>query len=231
MEFKHGVNVFTVEDDKVGSIEQVVVDPRTKEITHVIVRQGVLFTEDKVLPIEMIAAATEERVTLKAEVEDWETIPKFEETHYVRAVAAVGSPVASPGLQVSAAWPLYYLPANEPGKELLPHWNETPNPGYASQTSRNVPEDAVVLEKNATVISADDEHVGDVAEVFSNQETDRITHLVISRGLLFKEERLIPVSWIDKVEEEKIYLAVESSVLDRLHPYDGSSHRAEAGSR
>lgn len=232
MEFKHGVDVFTAVGDKVGSIEQVVVDPRTKEVTHVIVQQGFLFTEDKVLPINLIAEATDERVTLKTGVEDLEAMPKFEETHYVRAVPASDEPAFPPGPKMRAAWPFYYLPPNEPGKQLIPHWTEAPSPGYTRQTTRSVPEDAVVLEKNAAIVSADDDHVGDVAEVFTNAETDRITHLLISRGLLFKEERLVPVSWIDKVEEGTIHLAVESSVLNRLQPYlaDRLGEGAEAGS-
>jgi len=52
MQFKAGVGVFTAEGDRVGSIEQVIVDPRTKEVSHVIVRQGFLSAEDKIVPID-----------------------------------------------------------------------------------------------------------------------------------------------------------------------------------
>lgn len=222
MDFKHGVNVLTAEGDKVGSIEQVVVDPRTEEVTHVIVKQGFFFTEDKVLPTDLIATATDEQVTLKEGVEDLETMPKFEETEYIEAVVPSDvAPPAAAALQTQAAWPLYYLPPDEPGKRLIPRWFEIQKPKYVRRTERNVLEGAVVLEENAKVMSADHEHVGDVAEVFTNAEDDRISHVLISRGLLFKQERCVPVSWIDRVGEETIHLAVESSLLKRLPPYCG----------
>lgn len=219
MEFQNGVNVFTAEGDKVGSIERVVVDPRMKEITHVIVKQGFLFTEDKVLPIDLIATATDEQVTLKEDVNDLEAMPEFEETQYVTASVPGDAPPSSSVAATRFAWPMYYLPPNEPGKQLIPHWNEARSPRYVSQTNRNVPEDAVTLEDNAKVISADGDHVGNVAKVFTNAENDCITHLLVSRGILFKEERLIPVEWIDKVGEGTLNLAVESALLNRLQPY------------
>jgi len=232
MEFKHGVNVFTAEGDKVGSIEQVVVDPRTKEVTHVIVKQGFLFTEDKVLPTDLIATATGEQVTLNEDVEDLEAMPKFEETEYVEAAAPLDVPPPSSTAASRFAWPMYYLPPNKPGKELIPRRSDIKEPRYIRQTERNVPKGSVVLEENAEVISADDKYVGDVQEVFTNAEDDRITHLLVSRGLLFKEERCVPAAWIDKVREGTIHLAVESSVLKKLQPYladnQGESAAAES---
>jgi uncharacterized protein YrrD len=216
MEFKKGVGVFTAKGDQVGTIEQVVVDPRTKEVCCVIVQQGFLFTEDKVLPIDLIAEATDERVTLKEDVGDLEAMPKFEEDHYVRAM-----PATEPSREsvMGQAWPLYYLPPNKPSDELVVPALAVEGPRYVRQSERNVPEGDVVLEEGVKVFSADGERVGDVAEVFVDEESDRITHLLISRGLLFKEERLVPVSWIDKVWEGEVYLAVESSLLGELHPY------------
>lgn len=232
MEFKNGVNVFTAEGDKVGSIERVVVDPRMKEITHVIVKQGFLFTEDKVLPIDLIATATDEQVTLKENVNDLEAMPEFEETQYVTASGSEDAPLPSPMASTQVAWPMYYLPPQDPGRKLSSPWNEARGPRYVSQTNRNVPEDAVALEDNAKVISADGKHVGNIVKVFSNAENDCITHLLVSRGILFKEERLIPVEWIDKAGEGTLNLAVESSLLNRLQPYlaDRLDDNATAGS-
>ena len=53
-------------------------DPETKEGTHIVVRKGFLFTEDKVIPMALISAATEEGVTLRENVGDLQTLPLFE---------------------------------------------------------------------------------------------------------------------------------------------------------
>ena len=216
MKFNYGVSVFSAKGDKVGTIEQVVVDPRTKEVSHAIVQQGFLFTESKVLPVDLIAEATDERVTLKEAVDDLEALPKFEESYYVKAAVPSDAPPTTPA--VNRAWPLYYFPPEEPGKGLIPKESDVHTQKYVRRTDRNVPEGAIVLEEDAEVISADGEHVGDVAKVLADAESNRITHILISRGLLFKEERRVPVSWIDRVAEETVYLAVESSLLNTLRP-------------
>jgi sporulation protein YlmC with PRC-barrel domain len=217
MKFNYGVSVFSAKGDKIGTVEQVVVDPRTKEVSHAIVKQGFLFTESKVLPVDLIAEATDERVTLKEAVDDLKALPKFEESYYVKGDVPSDAPPTTPA--VNAAWPLYYFPPDEPGKSLIPKESGVHTPRYVRRVDRNVPEGAIVLEEKAEVMSADGEHVGDVAKVLADSESNRITHIVISRGLLFKEERRVPVSWIDKVAEETVYLAIESSLLNTLRPY------------
>ena len=215
MKFKSGAGVFTAQGDQVGTIEQVVIDPATDEVTHVVVQQGFLFTEDRVLPIDLIAEAMDERVTLKEDVGDLEAMPRFEETCYVPAIM-VREPMAP-----HRPRPLYYVPPV--GSRW---WDYTgrisrseAGPRYVRRTERNIPQGAVVLREGVQVISADGERVGNVAEVFVNEEDDSITHLLISRGFLFKEERFIPVSWIDGIWEDAVHLSVESSLLGELQPY------------
>lgn len=84
MRFKQNVPVTTQEGTDIGHIDRVVLDPRTKAVTHVVVRKGVLLTEDKVIPIDLIESATEDRVTIRT-AGDLETLPPFEEKHFVQA--------------------------------------------------------------------------------------------------------------------------------------------------
>ena len=43
MLFKQGTDVFSSDNEKIGTLDRVVMDPRTKEISHIIVREGFLF--------------------------------------------------------------------------------------------------------------------------------------------------------------------------------------------
>jgi hypothetical protein len=47
-----------------------------------------------------------------------------------------------------------------------------------------------------------------------------VTHLVISQGLIFKERKLLPVDWISLIEAEEVFLAVGTTVVERLRPYE-----------
>jgi uncharacterized protein YrrD len=62
--FKVGAAVYSVDDEVVGSIEHVVMDPVTKEATHLIVRPGSQAAEVQVIPVGWVGSSTEQSVTL-----------------------------------------------------------------------------------------------------------------------------------------------------------------------
>ncbi|MEJ2167972.1 MAG: PRC-barrel domain-containing protein, partial [Desulfobacterales bacterium] len=83
MQFKENAEVVTSEGDKIGHIVRVVMDPGSRELTHLVVKKGFLFTKDKVVPLDLVETATENRVALKGGPQDPDDFPDFEETHYV----------------------------------------------------------------------------------------------------------------------------------------------------
>jgi uncharacterized protein YrrD len=85
--------------------------------------------------------------------------------------------------------------------------------------TRNIPADTVPLKEGARVISSDEKHVGDVERVFIDAESHKATHFLISQGVLFKEQKLVPAHWIHSVEEDKVQLSVPSALLERLPAY------------
>jgi uncharacterized protein YrrD len=214
MQFKEGASVFTWDGEKVGSIDRVVLDPKTKEVTHVVVQKGFLFTTDKVVPVSLIGAATEDRVTLREDAGDLEALPDFEEKHYVPITEAERRKVSPAGYIPPLYW---YPPAG------LTWWG-VPGYGYpippcVVRTERHIPEGTVALEEGAKVLSSDGEHVGDVEAVLTDPEQDRATHLLISQGLLLKEEKLVPTTWVSMVLEDEVHLVVGSRALDQLPEY------------
>src|SRR5450432_751281 len=85
MQFKQGTHVFTSDGQDAGTVERVVLDPHSDEVSDLVVRKGWLFAEDKVVPIGLVAAANEERITLNQTKDNLEKLPEFEETYYVPA--------------------------------------------------------------------------------------------------------------------------------------------------
>jgi len=88
------------------------------------------------------------------------------------------------------------------------------------ETWRNIPEGTVPLKEGADVISIDSEDVGSVERIFANPERERATHILISEGLLLKEKKLVPTTWIMRVGEEKVHLAVSADLVDNLPEYE-----------
>jgi uncharacterized protein YrrD len=212
MQIKQDTKVLTADGKDIGHVDRVVMDPATREITHLVVRQGWLFTEDKVLPFGWIDRADENEIRLRPDSTNLDDLPPFEETHYVPEREA---DPALPQQPVSEVRPYFHYPygVGVPGALY-------PDPGYVSQTQRNVPPDTVALKEGARVIASDGSHVGDVAQIISHAETGRATHFVISKGLLLKAHKLIPNQWIRDVMEDEVRLAVSADVVNRLRDYE-----------
>lgn len=216
MQFKQGTGVFTADDRKVGTIDRVVMDPRTKELSHVVVRKGVLFTEDKVVPLVLIARADKDRIVLRGDIGDLDALPQFEETDYIPLVESTAGPESRSTYDVAALY--WYPPVG------VAAWNYPgypgPGPIYVTRTERHIPEGTVALKEGSKVISNDDHHVGNVERVFTDSRTDRVTHFVISQGLILTERKLIPVAWVSTVMEDEVHLSVDRQLLDRLPRYE-----------
>lgn len=227
MQIKNSAAVFTADGKDVGRIDRVVLDPRTHEITHVVVRKGWLFTEDKVVPVSLVDRISEDEVFLRDDAEGFDELPNFEETYYVQTDdgpqvqgGTAGRSAIGPVDYASYAPSLYWYP---PAGAMWPGYYTGaygyPMTNYTTHTEQNIPEGTVGLREGADVLTADGEHVGTVEQVLTNDQLNRATHLVISAGMLFKEKRLIPVDWILDVEEETIRLGVRRHTLDRTLVY------------
>jgi uncharacterized protein YrrD len=214
MRIKQGTSVFTADDRQIGKVDRVVIDPKTKEATHLVVHKGLFFAEDKVVPISLVGAATEARVTLREDAGDLEALPHFEESHFV--IADERDLPNAPEGQRAVPAPLYWYGS---AGLVYPGGLEPVYPPYLEEVQRNIPEGTVALKEGAKVVSADDKHMGQVEEVLTDPEADRVTHFVISKGLLLKERKLVPMMWVSDLAENEVHLAISSQVLEALRPY------------
>jgi uncharacterized protein YrrD len=214
MQFKEGANVFTADGERVGTIDRVVLEPDTKEVTHLVVQKGFLFTEDKVVPMSLVGPSTEDWVTLREDAGNLEVLPDFEEVHYVRLDRG---PEPAPG---SAHWarPLYLYPPIGAWWPTDRYADDT-RPQYVAKTEKNIPEGTVALAEGAKVIGSDGEHVGDIKRIFTDPLEDRATHLLISEGLILKDKKLIPTRWMTHAFEDEVHLSVDSDFVESLPEY------------
>lgn len=212
--------------DKVGTIERVVLDPKTKEVTHIVVDKGFFFSEDKVVPISLLGPTTEDRATLREGEYEFEELPPFVETEFVRAEAESPQvPKVRPGQEQGISQPTAYVRPYYWYPPLgIGWWTGITYPAnvdseFVKTADFNIPEGTVALEEGARVVSSDEEQVGDVEEVLTDPETNRVTHFVIAEGLLLKERKLIPANWVDSILEDRVFLSVPSDVVEDLPHY------------
>jgi len=221
IQLKEGMSVVTPGGEEVGRVNRFVLDPATNEVTHIVVQKGWLLQEDKVVPFHMVNRSGEDKLVLSEDVGEFEQLPPFEETHFVRVTEDRpndATRVEDPAYQYTPAY--YWYPSHAtigyPGFGL----------GYyawpPAETKRNIPEETIPLREGTDVISSDGEHVGDIERLMVDPESNKATHFLISQGMLFKDRKLVPAHWVKSVEEDKVYLVVPSRLLERLPAYQES---------
>lgn len=218
MQFKKGAEVFSGEGDKIGTLHRVVIDPRTREVSSLIVGKGILFRTDKVIPITLVDLDIEDRIVLKKTNQDIiEDFPDFETVHYV----PLDDPANPYHDDIEASY--WYPPVHFgwPTSNYVGY----PMPQFVIKTDQDIPEGTIALEEGAKVISRDGEHIGNVEQVITESEANRATHFVIREGFLLKERKLVPAAWVAKVAEDEIHLSIESSLFERLPEYQATDQK------
>lgn len=204
LQFQKGASVQTKNGLEVGTVERVVVNPATNELAGIVIRNsGLLNSDEKVVPTRLVAKATEDLVLLREEAGDLESMPAFEEERLVESnrSANQSSPVMNEPPLIMGA-PVMGLP--------VPSVREP-----QTRLEQNIPEGTVALKEGAKVITAEGKHVGNVESVLADP-ADEVTHLLVSKGLLTKEKKLIPMKWVRALGEEKVQLRVKRSTVEKL---------------
>lgn len=199
------------------------------------------------MPFDSVSSATGDKVTLRDDIDDINSLPLFEESHFIQSPEADVSRGgdARVGKEADAGMRTYDEVNRDPVTEAdvsrggEPKYYPVPGPAYywypphgyagfpvgyygwpAVDTTRNIPEGTTPLKEEADVISSDGEHVGDVGRLFVEPDKNRVTHFTISQGLLFRDQKLVPAHWVKSVEEDKVHLSVSSEFLRGLPSHE-----------
>lgn len=216
MHFKKNTKVLTHDQQKVGDIDRVVIDPATDEVSHLVVEKGFLFTEDKVVPVTDIQSTSEKEVILKkaAAPEDY---PQFDETQYIpnAGVEDFNRRQADEARQL--LW--YHAAVKAPYLKSSPYPSQY-KPLYYKEKHRNIPDDAVALEEGADVTDTDGRHLGTIEDVYTEPETFKVSHLLVSSGMIKKDKKIIPAAWVKDIVEDAVQLHVKERVFENLPAAD-----------
>ena len=212
MRLVKGADVYSSQGERLGTLSRVIIDPSSREVTHFVIEKGLMFTTNKIIPIDQVIPDNEEKIILTSSEHDLGEFPDFEETHYVNLDST-----EYPGSDVTASF--WYPPVDYAWWRAGMPAVAPPMPVYTIKATQNIPEGTVALEEGASVISADEKEVGSIEQLIVDSQDNRVTQLVVGKGLLFKERRLIPVTWISTIGEEEVHLLVNAGTLERLPEY------------
>jgi len=193
MEFKDGTNVYTYDGKEAGILHRVVINPETKEVTHIVIQKGLLFKEDKVIEVEKVASTSPEKVVLNCTAEDLKEMAPLIVNQYV--------PMGGTANQ-DENYDLYGNPAADRSVVML--------------KKRTIPEDLVALKQGARVTSEEGAHVGNLERVFTEPETGMVTHFIISQGVLVKTRKFLPIEWVKLLDDDEVRLNIGTQEVEDL---------------
>ena len=213
MRLVKGADVYAANGEKLGTLSRVIIDPNTREVTHIVIENGLLFTTSKLVPLSNIDPHNEEAIILKSSEQDLEQLQDFQESEYVNLDTA-----EYPESEADAS--LWYPPMNSALWRTGMYAPYPAMPVYTMKTTQNIPDGTVALEEGASVLSKDDKHIGNIEQLIVDTQDNRVTHIVLNDGLLVKDRKLIPVLWISSISENEVHLSVGSGTLARLPTYN-----------
>jgi uncharacterized protein YrrD len=194
-------------DAPFGELADVVIDPISRRVTHLVVQPRHHHEAARLVPIER-AESTGEDITLDLGTEELERLEPLQETDFLR----LGEfPVADPdwevGIPQMLALPVY--PA-EDGMAI------TVDPDALVPWSYDrIPKGEIELRRSSAVTSADGHHLGHVDGFVA--EDDVITAFVLERGHLWgRREVVIPYAAIARAENDSIVLSLTKDEVGAL---------------
>jgi sporulation protein YlmC with PRC-barrel domain len=177
-------------DGRVGHLENIILNPKSKKVTYLVVRGNDLQNRERIVPEKLVREATRETVRLTISREKFDRMKDFIQEEYI-----------PPNIMLYMA--------------DMAGWNAgTPAGVFVEHEA--VPNGGMVVHRGAKVFATDG-HIGRVDEFLVEGKTGRITHLLLLEGHLWgKKDVAVPVNRIDRYQDGNVYLNIDKRRVEAL---------------
>ncbi len=177
-------------DGPCGRTTNLILNPTTEEITHVVVWNGSFPGTEYLVSIDHILDSTPKRITLNSSCEELSKMPIFNQV--MSPPSNFAGLISNPYMM----WPYF-----------------APEAAYIPIENKHIPTNELAIRGGAG-IEATDGHVGRVDEFLVNPGNDHITHLVLHEGHLWRQKKIaIPISQVDRIEENTVWLKLDKKSI------------------
>jgi sporulation protein YlmC with PRC-barrel domain len=189
-------------DGLCGRSTYVLVDPRRKEVTHLVVKEAEAPHEERIVPIAEVLDTAPDVILLRCSLDELDDMPSFIQTEFIRE--------EMPDIKYA---PSGYVPFGTYYVSLYPVPDRTQ---VVAVEHKKVPLGELAIQQD-THVEATDGRVGRVDELIVHPASEQITHLVMREGHLWgKRDIVIPASEIDRIEDGTVYLKLSKDEVEAL---------------
>src|SRR4051812_42996432 len=199
-------------DDAFGELADVVIDPQTRRVTHLVVQPHHREELARLVPVEQARAASSTDTTISVAC----TVAQMSGFEFVResAYLRLGEvPVEDPNWEVGIEDPLVLPPATG----MSPFGGATMDiDPHVMVSYDRIPLGEVEIRRASSVTSSDRHHLGHV-DGFVLDDEQQITHVVLARGHLWgRREVVIPASAVALVDSDEVVLTLSKDAVGEL---------------
>ena len=205
-DFNIGAPVYC-KNGKFGKLQKLVVDPKSMEITDLVVGKGVIRTEERIVPVSDVDRATDEYVMLSINDTKLEEYPEYVEFLSNSPVEVRTKSEQKTINSAYVAHPYIFGPAGHYSPVL-----------HRQVIHSNVhPEYEVV--GRGTPVHNQNKKIGDVDHLLVDAGSGELTHLGVDPGV-FASSIIVPISTIDRVNEEGVFLIVDEEEIEQFPEFE-----------
>jgi uncharacterized protein YrrD len=181
-------------DGPCGTSNCVILNPITDQVTHIAVEGNSFPYVKRLVPVEKIKETTSDMIQLNCDLYEYVTMPEFIQSEFI-------------------------IPSPYGGNEEIPTTMLLPYAmvlGTITIEHEQIPPNELAIHRG-TPVMAINERVGQVDEFLVEPKSGYITHLVLREGHLWgKKDVSIPVSQIDHIEKDTVYLKIFKQEVEAL---------------
>ena len=182
-------------DGRCGRSTYIVLNPTTETVTHLVVKERVSPQIERLVPVGWIKETTPDLILLARTKAEVAARDPFNQTDFIQREV----PHYATDPKLTLLWPF-----RVPAKKVV------------SEEYHRVPLGELAVRRGARV-RASDGRIGQVDEFLVDPESGHITHLVLREGLPWDQRHVdIPVSEIDRIEEEVVHLKLDKQSIKAL---------------
>jgi sporulation protein YlmC with PRC-barrel domain len=210
-----GASVVSRDGRKLGSLSHFVINRDTLALTHVVVDTGILrsgtplweggwgLSHDRVVPLGVVqqADSREVRISMSADEFRDHSVDYIDE-HFDRMPdAKPGWPDASDVRRIASSIP------GEPGPYML------------HETEAHAPDEVDIRRDSPVWRLNPHEKIGEVERVIFDDDTKKVSALVIRRGFVFQHDVVLPIASVVEVVADIVRVELDDAALKQLAPY------------
>jgi uncharacterized protein YrrD len=208
-----GSDVYTSDDEKVGTVDQIVLDAESKAIVSLIVKSGMINQHHRIVDVSMVSSQNDDGVHLTLPESEYDQLPDFVEKQYVSVPKDdyASLPFIIPNAGGGGGY-LYGAPNIGRGYEGRQDsfFDSAPTRETIVQNRSNIEDVDVTINKGTDVVGSNGDKIGSVHEIYYGADGHLDGFVVKTGGLISHQDVRIPMEWVDEAGGDRIVLNVTS---------------------